>query len=337
MKKVTITGGGLAGLSLGITLRREGIPVTVVEAGSYPRHRVCGEFISGTEKATLSRLGISDLFDGSVQNRTVGWHSSGVEFYQTTLRDPAIGISRYLLDERLCDRFQTLGGMLHKSSRAIPSPIEGQVWAAGKKPGRGHWIGLKLHLKGIPRSQDLEMHLGSNGYVGIAGVEDGWSNICALFRMDRSIRGEGPGLFAAYLSAGGHSQLATMVADGEFRENSFKAIAGFRLGAQPDIPGVLRLGDAERLIPPFTGNGMSMAFQSAEIAIEPLKKWAAGSLSWTVATNHIREASAKKFRRRMFAAKLLHPVLLSPSGGRLLQCLGETKLLPFHSLLQFLR
>ena len=47
MKAINIIGGGLAGLSLGICLRRKDIPVAVHEKGSYPRHKVCGEFISG--------------------------------------------------------------------------------------------------------------------------------------------------------------------------------------------------------------------------------------------------------------------------------------------------
>ncbi|HZI32692.1 MAG TPA: NAD(P)-binding protein, partial [Candidatus Binatia bacterium] len=46
-KSITIVGGGLAGLTLGIGLRRRDVPVTILEAGEYPRHRVCGEFISG--------------------------------------------------------------------------------------------------------------------------------------------------------------------------------------------------------------------------------------------------------------------------------------------------
>ena len=57
-EQITIVGGGLAGLTLGIGLLQRGVPVTVWEAGRYPRHRVCGEFISGRGSASLARLGL---------------------------------------------------------------------------------------------------------------------------------------------------------------------------------------------------------------------------------------------------------------------------------------
>jgi len=41
-----IIGGGLAGLSSAILSSRQGLKVLVIEKGSYPRHKVCGEFIS---------------------------------------------------------------------------------------------------------------------------------------------------------------------------------------------------------------------------------------------------------------------------------------------------
>jgi 2-polyprenyl-6-methoxyphenol hydroxylase-like FAD-dependent oxidoreductase len=62
-KEITIAGGGLAGLALACALRRHDVPVTVLEAGNYPRHRVCGEFISGVSEETLATLAIADLFE----------------------------------------------------------------------------------------------------------------------------------------------------------------------------------------------------------------------------------------------------------------------------------
>jgi len=60
LKPITIVGGGVAGLALGIGLRQRGVPVTLWEAKRYPRHRVCGEFISGRGQRTLVRLGLME-------------------------------------------------------------------------------------------------------------------------------------------------------------------------------------------------------------------------------------------------------------------------------------
>lgn len=62
LKKIQIVGGGLAGLTLGIALRQKNIAVTIFEAGHYPRHRVCGEFISGRGQVILLRLELDKIF-----------------------------------------------------------------------------------------------------------------------------------------------------------------------------------------------------------------------------------------------------------------------------------
>ncbi|MFM7376435.1 MAG: hypothetical protein ACKO39_14995, partial [Chthoniobacterales bacterium] len=56
--QVVIVGGGLAGLGLGLALRRNAVPVTIHEAGRYPRHRVCGEFITSLDRHTREELGL---------------------------------------------------------------------------------------------------------------------------------------------------------------------------------------------------------------------------------------------------------------------------------------
>jgi 2-polyprenyl-6-methoxyphenol hydroxylase-like FAD-dependent oxidoreductase len=61
-KPIQIVGGGLAGLTLGIALRKKEIPVTLFEAGNYPRHRVCGEFISGRGLEFSTRFGLKEKF-----------------------------------------------------------------------------------------------------------------------------------------------------------------------------------------------------------------------------------------------------------------------------------
>ena len=69
---ITIIGGGLAGLTLGIALRQRDVPVTLFEAGGYPRHRVCGEFICGNGIEVLRELGLHSKFlaAGAIEARS---------------------------------------------------------------------------------------------------------------------------------------------------------------------------------------------------------------------------------------------------------------------------
>ena len=120
---------------------------------------------------------------------------------------------------------------------------------------------------------------GRNGYAGLAGVEDGWINVCGLFRIDRPDSANGADLLPAYLEAGGNRRSRRRAAGRRVAEGSFSAVAGFELGRQTPVPGLLALGDAESMIPPFTGNGMSMAFQAAECAFGPLVSWSRGEQS----------------------------------------------------------
>src|SRR5579863_2602966 len=94
---VTIIGGGLAGLTLGIGLRQRGVPVTVQEAGDYPRHRVCGEFISGGGQVVLERLGLLPQFHnaGAVYARTAVFLSGAAKSPVRKLATPALCLSRY--------------------------------------------------------------------------------------------------------------------------------------------------------------------------------------------------------------------------------------------------
>ena len=336
-REIIITGGGLAGLSLASALRLRQIPVTVVEVGYYPRHRVCGEFISGVDDSTLNTLGIAKLFDDARRHRTLAWFEKGRMIHRDRLKEPALGISRYVLDQRLVEHVESLGGVVRTGIRGSSQAGEGQVWAAGRKPAKGPWIGLKAHIRGITPGEDLEMHAGTNGYAGLAGVEDGWTNVCGLFRTDRALKSEPRRMLTAYLKAGGNSNLASLLDQCEWREDSVCAVAGFKLGRQEAMPGLLAVGDAVSMIPPFTGNGMSMAFQAAELAVEPIAAWSRGEQSWQGTINEVRTRLVRKFRRRLAVAAGLHSVLLHQSGRNLVGSLATAGLLPFQSMLATVR
>lgn len=337
MKTITICGGGLAGLSLAIALRKRGVPVVVHEAGRYPRHRVCGEFISGVATETLRALGIEALFEDAEQLRSTQWFLRGRQVMSADLPEPALGISRYRLDQRLAKLFEQSGGELQTDSRRVREGQEGQVWAAGRKPNRdSEWIGLKMHVSGLQRKADLEMHIGKGGYVGLAPIEDGRVNLCGLFRR-QAVRGKGRDLLRAYLEAIELGELSEGLAAASCHDESFVGVSAFELGRQDSEEGLCVLGDAESMIPPFTGNGMSMAFEAAESALGPLQAWSQGAEAWEAACNNIRERLAERFQRRLFTARVLHPFLLSAAGRNVLALSARSGLIPFRPLLRLLR
>src|SRR6266536_2395629 len=57
-----LIGGGPAGATAALKLAREGWKVAVVEKATFPRRKVCGEYLSPTNLALFRRLGIADDF-----------------------------------------------------------------------------------------------------------------------------------------------------------------------------------------------------------------------------------------------------------------------------------
>lgn len=333
MKQVTIVGGGLSGLSLGIALRKCGVPVELHEAGGYPRHRVCGEFISGVSDETLAELGIDAALADAKRLETHAWYRGETCLHQGRLPIPARGISRYVLDDRLQRLLTGSGGQVFTHSRFTDDEGEGRVWCSGRIPRQGDWIGLKGHFSEMPMQSDLEMHIASNGYVGLARIDSETANICGLFRVRRDI--SGPDILERYIEAGGLVSLPRRIRRATGRDETRSAIAGFRLGWQAGPSGRLSLGDARAMIPPFTGNGMSMALESAAIAAPYLAAYARGLSDWESAASLASRAMKARFSSRMNFARILHPFLTSAPGRAFFST--ASRLLPYGAIFHLLR
>ncbi len=331
MKRVEIAGGGLAGLSLGIALRKRGVPVLVREAGSYPRHKVCGEFINGVTAETLENLRIAGIFKNALKHSRTRWWIGDREVLDAEMSRPALGMTRWEMDVALKDLFLREGGELRVKDRAKREPREGLVWTAGRVLEKeSDWLGLKGHFENVALKGGLEMHIGNGGYVGLTPIsEDGRRvNVCALFRR-RELRGDN--LMLAYLRACGLRDLSERLGAGSLDQASLTGVSGFRLGAQRVDDGMCSLGDAERMIPPFTGNGMSMAFESAECALEPLLRYGRGG-GWDDCRAEIRSTLERRFKKRVSLALGMHRFLTTSAGRASLSVAARSGLLPFHWL-----
>jgi 2-polyprenyl-6-methoxyphenol hydroxylase-like FAD-dependent oxidoreductase len=319
-KSITIIGGGLAGLTLGIGLRREKIPVSIIEAGHYPRHRICGEFISGRGQETLGRLGLLEPLRQAGSNPAATAAFVLPQPNQPVvrrLRQSAVCLSRFKLDAMLAERFREAGGDLQENTRwRSPDVEEGMVQATGRRlqsvESGMRWFGLKVHGRGTQMIADLEMHILPDAYVGLCRLSAGEVNICGLFRRPAEASGPAPG-WRDLLRGQPGTSLRQRLESVEFDEDSFCSVAGLSL--KPRRAKQLKeccLGDALTMIPPVTGNGMSMAFESAEIATGPLAAYGRGEVAWDFAQQRIAAACDARFTRRLRWAQWLQWAMFSP-------------------------
>ncbi|HZP61508.1 MAG TPA: NAD(P)-binding protein [Opitutaceae bacterium] len=330
---IEIVGGGLAGLALGAALRRADVPVAVFEAGGYPRHRVCGEFLTGLDEATIARLHLAPLLADAPRHRTVAWCRHGAPVRVQTLPSPAFGLSRHVLDARLAAEFVRLGGELHTHTRVTDGAAPaGRIFATGRRRGPPRWLGLKVHAHGLTLAADLEVHLGRGAYVGLSPVEEGAVNVCGLFRVRDDARGDRSALLLAHLRAAGLALLAERLGRTALEEASFCAVAGLAFDRGPADAGRLVVGDAFAMIPPFTGNGMAMAFQSAALALEPVAAYARGAGGWEETCRAVHARLRRRFRLRLASAGTLHAFLFSPRRQPWLTALNRARLLPLRPL-----
>jgi flavin-dependent dehydrogenase len=320
MRDITIAGGGLAGLALGLLLRERDVPVTLHEAGDYPRHRVCGEFISG-DGAALCKKWLAPSANVLELN--------SIRFCTERRRSPvfalpksALAISRYDLDSMLARNFEAMGGRLKTRSR-LQNNLDGEgfVRATGRRISKhrsGCWVGVKFHAKNLPLSADLELHFSKGAYFGLSRLPDGITNVCGLIRSDALPRNLGHDHFSI-VAARLHPVTQAAFGHAQVVENSFCSVSGISLKPETaQSSRECRIGDSISMIAPLTGNGMSMAFESALIAADALVHYSKGARDWENARKSISQMCDEKFTPRLRAAWFLQNCVMHSAGQMLL-------------------
>ena len=295
---ILILGGGLAGLTCAIHLRKSGIAVRVIEKNEFPQHKVCGEYISNEVLPYLESLGI----DISKLNPTL--------ISKLQISDPegktidcelplgGFGISRYALDEFLYKRAIQLGCEFIKDTAAQVSFTEDQftvqthsgallkakfvIGAYGKRSNvdqklsrsfilkKSPWLAVKAHYKGNFPDDLVALHNFKGGYCGVSKVEDGSINICYLtdyksFKTFKNIED----FQKAVLYANPHLKEVFESCSCLFEQPMSISQVSFARKS-PVSNHILMIGDTAGLIHPLCGNGMAMAIHSAKICAELL-------------------------------------------------------------------
>jgi len=302
---VAVIGAGPAGTAAAITTARLGARILLLERGRYPRHKVCGEFISpessGLLHALLEESGEGALLDNAVRITWARVFADGKQL-QARLQPAALSIARFDLDSALwraagnagaeCRQQITVESVQGKHIFVLKTSagdLEARtvINAAGRWPGGqgaaakakapegAKWLGLKAHfLEGLGDAEaSVDLYFFEGGYCGVQPVGSGQVNVCAMVRGDIATTLEQ--VFAANQKLWRRSrrweQATPLVATSPliFRE------------PRPLNGEILNVGDAAGFVDPFVGDGISVALRSGSLAAEVLRKseslqWAAG-------------------------------------------------------------
>jgi len=297
--EVLILGGGVAGCASAIALARKGRRVTLIEREPTPRHKVCGEFLSGEALEDLHLLGIDVASIGAVPINSVRL-AAARRAAHASLPFQAASLTRKALDTALIAQAIATGVNVECGRTVQALALAGpNLWqatlddgtirqaptvflATGKHDLRGYarpddpqrWVAFKMYFRLAPaQAADLarcsELMLYPGGYGGIQPVEGGIANLCWVVQQ-------------RYLARVGHrwdNFLAKMQQD--CPHLAMRLAGAEQLLAKPiavtHIPygymrpttesGLYCIGDQAAVIPSFTGDGISIALHTARCAV----------------------------------------------------------------------
>lgn len=291
---VIIIGGGLAGLCNAIHLSKFGKNVLLIEKNSYPKHKVCGEYISNEVLPYLSSLEVNPFDFGAVKIQNFKLSTTNNKLISAKLPLGGFGISRYTLDFELSkkaidygvtilqdtvinvDYIDAVFSIETKENKTFTSEIT--IGAFGKRSfldvqmkrdfiqKKSPYLGVKIHVKGSFPKDLVALHNFKGGYCGVSKVENDAINLCYITN------------FSSFKKHKNISEFQnSVVFQNRFLKEMFgnstpiwdKPLSISQISFETKKPienHIFMCGDAAGMIHPLCGNGMSMAIQSAQIA-----------------------------------------------------------------------
>lgn len=159
-------------------------------------------------------------------------------------------------------------------ARAVARRVERAKKSEGEHR-RAPLVAFKAHLEGArPSEGACEIYFYPGGYGGLSAVEGGVHNLCFIARAAdaRARGGDAERLMKEVVLK--NLRAAETLAGARVRGRWLGvALQGFGRGELVPAEGLLTVGDAASFIDPFTGSGMLMALESAELAAQVIADW----------------------------------------------------------------
>ena len=290
---IVIIGGGLAGLSSAIHLSKNKHSVLVIEKNEYPKHKVCGEYISNEVLPYLNFLGVDVFKLGAKRIDKFELSTPKNKLVKTNLPLGGFGISRYCLDNQLAKvalanqatitqdtvenvTFANDVFSVETKSNKYTSKIV--IGAYGKRANldvklnrnfiknKSPFLAVKTHLKGNFPENLVALHNFEGGYCGVSKVEDDSINVCYITNFEafkqyknidefqRKVLYKNTALKSVFENTTSVFEMPLTISQISFETK------------KPIENHMLMCGDTAGMIHPLCGNGMSMAIRSAQMA-----------------------------------------------------------------------
>ncbi|MCD0467219.1 NAD(P)/FAD-dependent oxidoreductase [Flavobacterium sp. ENC] len=333
---VLIIGGGLAGLASAIHLSAQGLQVTLVEKSGYPRHKVCGEYISNEILPYLQWLGADVSVLQPTRISKFEFTTQDGKTATATLPLGGFGVSRYALDHFLYEKAKANGCKIIEetvtaiafqddifrvstSTQVLSAAIV--LGAYGKRSNmdqvlsrdfihkKSSWLAVKGHYSGNFPDDLVALHNFSGGYCGVSKVENNTINICyladyATFKKYKNIEDYQRNVLYK------NWQLKAVFENSHLLFEKPITISQISFDRkQPVENHILMIGDTAGLIHPLCGNGMAMALHSAKIAAELVLEFHAGTISRERLEKTYTQKWNMNFGRRLSMGRVLAGIL----------------------------
>lgn len=290
---VLIIGGGLGGLTAALHLAKAGVQVRVLEKEAYPRHKVCGEYVSNEVLPYLKTLGVDPVAAGATHLQRCLLSAESGRSVEAPLPLGGFGLSRYRLDQLLFEAVLAAGGKVEfaevtdvqtdtectqvHTRRSGTYRARFVIGAYGKRSRldkklnrafireKTPYLAAKAHYIGAFPEDLVALYCFPGGYCGVSKVEEGRINVCYLAHQRT---------FRSYQNLAQYEQ-SVLYQNPELKAILTRLTPVFerpltisQISFAPKRQAhdqLLLVGDAAGMIHPLCGNGMGMAIAGARL------------------------------------------------------------------------
>ena len=332
---VAIVGGGPAGSSCAAFCARGGLRTLVLDRERFPREKVCGDCLNPSCWPVLQRLSLAQRVRDlphykldSVEFIAIGGRNVIVDL--PTGDDCELSVKRSLFDALLLKHARELGAHVREETTvtALAHDENWKIETAGGEnfsariligaDGRNSTVARLCNLLPPPARERvaLQAHIAlpqnfggrvvlqflPEGYSGQAPVNETELNLCLV--------GTPPTISRLRKWAEGHFEITA--------NQSWRTITPLTRSPVPCAhENVLFIGDAARVVEPFTGEGIYYAMQSGELAAIAISKIMRGE-DQQATLREFAGACAEMYRGRLWINRLARIAVLWPHAGSFL-------------------